>query len=119
MHYALLALIGAAAGILSGLFGIGGGILIVPSLIFLLGFSQHKAQGTSLAVFLVPIGFLAAMNYYKKDAVDIGAAAIIAGALFIGGFFGSKIALMIDETTLRRMFAGFLVLVAVQLFLKK
>lgn len=119
MHYALYVLIGLAAGLLSGLFGIGGGILIVPSLIFLFGYTQHKAQGTSLAVFLLPVGFLAATNYYKKDNVDVVGAAIIAAALFCGGYFGSKVALMVPEPTLRKVFSGFLVLVAVQLFFKK
>ena len=119
MQYALFALIGLAAGVLSGLFGIGGGILIVPALIYLMGFSQHKAQGTSLAVFVLPVGFLAALNYYKKGNVDLTGAAVVAAALFLGGYFGSKLALAIEESTLRKIFAVFIVIAAVNLFFKK
>jgi uncharacterized membrane protein YfcA len=119
MHYALYALIGLAAGVLSGLFGIGGGILIVPALIYFLGYSQYKAQGTSLAVFLLPVGLLAAMNYYKKGNVDVVGATTIACALMIGGYFGSKIALSIEEAPLRKVFSVFLVVAAAHLFFKK
>ncbi|MBI5708176.1 MAG: sulfite exporter TauE/SafE family protein [Armatimonadetes bacterium] len=119
MTYLAYSLIGFVAGILSGMFGIGGGVLIVPALVLALGFDQHRAQGTSLAVFLVPVGALAAFNYYKKGSVDFAAAAAIAVCLFCGGFFGSKIALALPEQTIRKVFACFLVLVAIQLFFKK
>ncbi len=119
MEYLLYVLIGGAAGVLSGMFGIGGGILVVPSLVYLLGFNQQRAQGTSLAVFLVPVGLLAAINYYKKDQVEVVAAAVIAVCLFAGGYFGSKIALSMPEALLRKLFAGLLVVAALQMFFKR
>lgn len=112
-------MIGLAAGVLSGVFGIGGGILIVPALGFLLGFSQLKAQGTSLVALLAPVGILALMQYAKKGEVDLKVGLIIAAGFFAGAFFGSKIALNLNEVVMRRSFAGFLVLVAVMLFMKK
>ncbi len=115
----ILILIGLVAGIISGLIGIGGAIIIIPSLIFFLGMSQFDAQGTSLGVMLPPIGLLAAWNYYKAGAINWKYALIIAGAFFIGGYFGSKITLEIPEALLRKIFAGILVLVALKLFLAK
>jgi uncharacterized membrane protein YfcA len=119
MELVIGAVIGICAGILGGLFGIGGGILIVPACIYLLGFTQARAQGTSLVALLLPVGILGVLNYAKAGNVDWKVGAVIA-VLFVGGaYFGSKIALSIDENLLRKLFAGFLVLIAIQLFLKK
>jgi uncharacterized membrane protein YfcA len=90
---------------LSGLIGVGGGIIIVPALVFFLGFTQKEAQGTSLGLLLLPIGILAVMNYYNKGLIDVKVVGIMALAFLIGGFFGSKLALAISEAALRRIFA--------------
>src|SRR6185503_1382452 len=111
--------IGLLAGVCGGVFGIGGGVVLVPSLIFLKGFEQHKAQGTSLAVFLLPVALLGFLNYYRDGKVDVTGAAYLAGGVFCGMFLGSKLALSMDEGLMRKIFAVLLVAVAVRLFLKK
>ena len=111
----ILILIGIAGGILSGLFGVGGGIIIVPALIFFLGMSQHEAQGTSLGLMLLPIGILAAMNYYQSGNLDIRAGLIIALAFVVGGYFGSKMALGIEEVMLKRIFGVLMMIVSIKL----
>ncbi|HTS43094.1 MAG TPA: sulfite exporter TauE/SafE family protein [Puia sp.] len=108
----LVILIGLAAGILSGLVGIGGGIIIVPALIYLLGFSQHKAMGTSLGILLLPAGILAVLNYYKKGYIDIEVVIILFIGFVIGGYLGSKISLGLQEATVRKIFAIVLVVIA-------
>lgn len=112
-------LTGVAAGVLSGLFGIGGGVVIVPALIVALGFTQHKAQGTSLAALLLPVGALGAYKYYQDKNVDINAALGIAIGLFAGALVGANIAASLDPTTMRRCFSVFLGGLAVYLWLKK
>jgi uncharacterized membrane protein YfcA len=122
MTIALGLLIGILAGVSSGFFGIGGGIIIVPACIYMFAMNQKQAQGTSLIALLLPTGALAFYNYWKSGRMDNQSITIgfaIAVGLFVGGFFGSKIALGLDETVLRRCFAGFLVLVALQLVFKK
>ena len=114
-HFIILIIIGLAAGILSGLFGVGGGIIIVPALIFFLGMSQHEAQGTSLGLMLLPIGVLAAYNYFQTGNLDVKAGLIIALTFVIGGYFGSKIALGIDEVMLKRIFGVMMLVVALKL----
>jgi uncharacterized protein len=103
--------IGLLAGILSGLIGIGGGIVMIPLLI-LLGISQHQAQGTSLAVLAVPVTALAALNYYKEGYLDWRFAAVIAVFFIIGGYFGSKWAVSIDQKMLKKIFGVILLIVA-------
>jgi hypothetical protein len=116
----LLILIGIAAGILSGLIGVGGGIIIVPALVYVLSFSQKQAQGTSLGILLLPIGILAVMQYYKQGYVDIKVVLIVSVAFVIGGYFGSKIALHISESLLKKIFAVILILISIKiLFLDK
>ena len=100
-----LVLIGLLAGVLSGLVGIGGGIVIVPALVYFLGFTQHEAQGTSLGLLLLPIGILAVINYYNKGYIDIKVVAIMCIAFVLGGWLGSKISLALPEQTLRKLFA--------------
>ncbi len=89
----LLILIGLAAGKLSGLVGVGGGIIIVPCLVLFLGFSQKEAQGTSLAILLLPIGIFAVAEYYKQGYINVPNALIVALAFLIGSYFGSRFAL--------------------------
>lgn len=101
----ILAAIGLLAGILSGMIGVGGGIIVVPALVYLLGLTQHSAQGTSLALMLPPIGILAAMNYYKAGALNVKYAVIIAIAFVIGGYLGSKLSLTyISEEMMKKIF---------------
>jgi uncharacterized protein len=93
----ILILIGLAAGVLSGLVGVGGGILMVPALVLILGFTQKQAQGTSLGIMLLPVGILAVIQYYKQGYVNFQMVFIIAAAFVLGGFLGSKIALNISD----------------------
>ena len=99
--------IGVLGGIAAGLFGIGGGIIIVPALIYWASFSQHMATGTTLAVLLPPVGLAAAFEYYRHGNVDVRAAAILAATMFIGSWFGSYFANQMDESHLRLVFGVF------------
>ena len=100
-----LVVIGLAAGILSGLVGVGGGIIVVPALVFFLGFSQYEAQGTSLGLLLLPVGIFAVMNYYNKGYIDVKVVGIMALAFVVGGFLGSKLALNISVDLVKKLFA--------------
>jgi uncharacterized protein len=116
----ILVLIGIAAGMLSGLIGVGGGIIIVPSLIYFLSFSQKSAQGTSLGLLLLPAGILAVIQYYKQGYVDIKMVGILAIGFLAGGYFGSKIALSLPQETVKKIFAIVLLLIGVKmLFIDK
>ncbi len=115
----LLLLIGLASGILSGMVGIGGGLIIVPALVLFLGYSQLNAQGTSLAVLLLPAGFLAVMNYYKGGYVNIPSTLVIAATFVVGGYIGSKISISLDQQTVKKVFASFLLLVSLKMFFGK
>jgi hypothetical protein len=101
----LLIIVGMAAGILSGMVGVGGGIIIVPALVIFLGFSQHEAQGTSLGLLLLPVGILAVLNYYKQGYIDIKVVGIMCVAFVAGGWLGSKIALSLPQDTVKKIFA--------------
>ncbi len=119
MNILLLLLLGLAAGVLSGLLGIGGGILIVPALIFLVGLPQHTAQGTTLALMVPPIGLLAAWTYYKQGCVDIKVAALICLGFFFGGLIGAKFATAINATLLKKLFGIALLVTAMKMILSK
>jgi uncharacterized protein len=108
----LLVVVGLLAGILSGLVGLGGGVIIVPALVFLLGFSQHQATGTSLGILLLPAGIFAVINYYQKGLIDVRVVLLIFVGFLAGGWLGSKISLSINETLLKKIFAIILVLIA-------
>jgi len=101
----LLIMVGLAAGILSGLVGVGGGIIIVPALVFFLGFSQLQAQGTSLGLLLLPVGIFAVINYYKAGHIDLKVVGIMSLAFVAGGFIGSKLALTINQEVVKKIFA--------------
>ena len=101
----LLIIVGLAAGVLSGMVGVGGGIIIVPALVIFLGFSQHQAQGTSLGLLLLPVGILAVMNYYNKGYIDIKVVAIMSIAFVLGGWLGSKLSLSLPQDTVKKIFA--------------
>lgn len=111
----LLLLIGGASGIASGLFGIGGGILIVPGLVYLAGFTQHRATGTSLAVLLPPVGLAATLEYYRHGNVDLRSAFLIAAALFAGGWLGAVFGNSLGGPYLRLAFGLFVVGLGVSL----
>ncbi len=101
----LLMTVGLAAGILSGLVGVGGGIIIVPALIFFLGFTQLQAQGTSLGLLLLPVGIFAVINYYKAGHIDFKVVGAMSIAFVAGGWIGSKLALRLDQETVKKVFA--------------
>ena len=119
MDIFLYALLGLAAGVLSGLLGIGGAIIIVPSLVYFFHMSQHKAQGTSLAALLAPIGIFAFWTYYKAGNVDGKAAIAIAVSIAIGAWFGGMWAQQLSDLALRRVFGVLLMLVGVRMLLQK
>jgi len=111
----LLAVIGLAAGVLSGMIGIGGGIIIVPALVFILGFSQQQAQGTSLGLLLLPVGILAVLNYYKQGFIDIKVVVIMSVTFVLGGWLGSKLSLSLPQETIKKIFAILLIVVAAKM----
>ncbi len=115
----ITSLIGVSAGLLGGLMGIGGGIIMIPALIYILHFSQHMAQGTTLAAMIPPIGILAAYEYYKSGNVNIPVAITLALGFVIGGYFGGKIAVSLDNETLRRVFGVILFIMSLHIIFSK
>lgn len=115
----LFILIGIVAGILSGMFGIGGGVIIVPALMFLCGFTQLKAQGTSLAILLPPVGILAFIEYYKKGQINVQAGVLIVIFLVIGSVFGSKLAQNLPIDVLRKSFGILMALISLKMIFSK
>ncbi|GAC1441486.1 MAG: hypothetical protein NVSMB63_09090 [Sediminibacterium sp.] len=111
----LLILVGLAAGFLSGLIGIGGGVIIVPALVILLGFTQKQAQGTSLGILLLPVGILAVMEYYKQGYLNINYVLIVSASFVLGGFLGSKLALSLSDERMKKLFAVVLLVIAVKM----
>ncbi|MDD5072511.1 MAG: TSUP family transporter [Candidatus Omnitrophica bacterium] len=116
---AVYLVLGLAAGALSGLMGIGGGLLLIPALIYLFKFSQLQAQGTTMALLLPPIGLLAAMVYYKNGYVDMKAALFICLGFFIGGFFGAKAAVGLSNMFLQKLFGAVMFLVSLKMIFGK
>ncbi|HMI06805.1 MAG TPA: sulfite exporter TauE/SafE family protein [Flavobacterium sp.] len=116
--FTILLGIGLVAGILSGLIGIGGGIIMVPLLV-MMGFTQHQAQGTSLGALLPPVTLLAVLNYHRAGDINWKYALVISLFFVIGGYFGSKIAININEKMLRKVFAVILLIVAGKMFFGK
>lgn len=112
-----LILIGIAAGFLGGMVGIGGGVIIVPALVLLLGITQHNAQGISLAMMLFPVGILGVINYYKKGYVDFRYAGLIAAGFLIGSFLGSKFSLSLPQDTVKKIFAVIMIILAVRMLI--
>jgi uncharacterized protein len=116
---ALYIVVGLAAGALSGLVGIGGGVLIIPALVLLFGFSQQQAQGTTLAMLVPPIGILAAWTYYKAGLVNLPAAGMLIIGFVGGGYLGAKLAVGLDNETVGRVFGVFLVLLGLKMVFVK
>ncbi len=116
----ILLAIGLFSGILGGMVGIGGGIIIVPALIYFLGFSQLNAQGTSLALIMFPVGVLGVINYYKQGHIDFNIVFILAAGFVIGSFLGSKFAMNIPQVFVKKFFAILMIVIAIKiLFLDK
>ena len=111
----ILIVIGLVAGILGGMVGVGGGIVIVPALIFFLGFSQKMAQGTSLGILLLPVGLLGVWQFYKQGYVDLRVVFIISAGFFAGSYLGSKLALSLSQETVKKVFAILLMVVALKM----
>jgi len=119
MNIFLYILLGLITGIFSGLIGIGGAIIIIPSLVLLFGLSQHTAQGTTLALMVPPIGLLAAWTYYRAGFVDLKIAAFICVGFFIGGLIGARFATEISEQLLRKIFGLVLLFTSIRMILFK
>ena len=119
MNNLICLLVGLGAGTLSGIFGIGGGIIIIPALVFLLGLTQHQAQGTTLAIMIPPIGLLAAWRYWQAGNVKIGLAAFVCLGFFIGGYIGASLIQGMNEVLLKRLFGIFLIIIATRLIMGK
>lgn len=117
MTWVLLVVLGLTAGVISGLFGIGGAVVMIPGLVLLAKLPQHTANGTSLAALVLPVGLLGALEYYRRGQVNIPHAAILAGGLLVGGLLGARLAGSVSDVLLRRAFGGFLLIVAGRLLL--
>lgn len=111
----ILSLIGIFAGAMSGFIGVGGGVIIVPALVFFLGLNQHTAQGTSLLLMLPPIGILAVMNYYKAGQINWGYGMVIALTFVVGAYFGSKLSLKLSGNLVKFVFGIFMLFVSVKM----
>jgi len=119
MNGLMCVILGLVAGTLSGIFGIGGGIIIIPGLIFLLGLTQHQAQGTTLAIMIPPIGLLAALRYWQAGNVKIALAGFVCIGFFIGGLIGANFIQGTNDLLLKRIFGVFLAVVAAQMIFAK
>jgi uncharacterized membrane protein YfcA len=117
MAYLPLIAIGLAAGVLAGMFGIGGGLVIVPALLYFMKLTEVDSIGTSLAALIPPVGLLGAMEYYRNGHVNLKYALVIAAGLFLGSYFGARIILSLPPVTIRRIYAVFLVIVAARMLL--
>jgi len=119
LTFLILVIIGLAAGFLGGMIGLGGAIILIPAMVMFLAMDQRMAQGTTIAIMLPPIGIFAAFNYYKAGYVNIKYALVIAAVFMIGGYLGSKVALNIPISLLKKIFAVVLVLIAAKMVLTK
>lgn len=115
MDIVTLIAVGLVAGIVSGLIGVGGGIVIVPALVFFFGYSQQMSQGTSLAMMIPPVGILAVIQYYKKGHVDLKIAGLLCIGFVAGAWLGSKLAVNMPQDILKKVYGGILVLIAIRL----
>jgi uncharacterized membrane protein YfcA len=110
----ILIIVGVLSGMLSGLVGVGGGILIVPALVFFMKYDQLSAQGTSLAVLLLPVGIIAVYHYYQAGNININHALIISIGFVVGGYFGSKLAYIVPKETMKILFGIFMMIIALR-----
>ena len=119
MHGLEFVLLGLVVGILAGVLGIGGAVFIVPALVYIFGWQQHMAQGTTLAMLIPPIGFLAFWRYYQAGHVDLKVAGLMCVGFFVGGYFGGMFANDVPGETLRKIFGVALLLVSLKMILGK
>jgi uncharacterized membrane protein YfcA len=110
MNWVLVGTLGLIAGVASGMFGVGGAVVMIPGLVMLLKMSQHAANGTSLAALLLPVGFLGVVEYYRRGEVNVPYAILLALGLFVGVMIGAKLAGVVSDLALRRAFGAFLLL---------
>ncbi len=115
----ILIVIGVASGMLAGVFGIGGAIIVIPALVFILGLSQHEAQGTSLAFMLPPVGILATWNYWKEGYVNWKIALVLSVTFVVGAYLGSHFAIQIPGKLLRKLFGVLMIIMAVKMIFSK
>jgi len=113
----ILLLIGSLAGILNGGLGIGGGLIIVPGLVFFLNYSQHLAQGTSIGLMLPPIFIAAAYNFYKAGFVNLQVAGLLIIAFLLGAYFGAKISMKLPEVTAKKVFGVLMIIAGLKMIL--
>ncbi|MBU0503989.1 MAG: TSUP family transporter [Candidatus Omnitrophota bacterium] len=119
MSQLLYVILGLVAGVFSGIFGIGGGLILIPALVFLFGLTQHQAQGTTLAIMIPPIGLLAALKYYYSGNVKLNIAAFICLGFFIGGFFGASLIQNLPDLLLKRLFGIFLFIISLKMIIAR
>ena len=115
----ILIVVGILSGMLAGVFGVGGAIIVIPALVFILGLSQHDAQGTSLAFMLPPVGILATWNYWKAGHVNWKMALVLSLTFIIGAYLGSQFSINISDKTLRRMFGVLMMVIAIKMIFSK
>ncbi|MFA5410689.1 MAG: sulfite exporter TauE/SafE family protein [Candidatus Omnitrophota bacterium] len=119
MNQTLYVILGLVAGIFAGIFGIGGGSIMIPALVYLAGFTQHQAQGTTLAAMVPPIGLLAALRYWQSGNVKLSVAALICAGFFVGGFIGAHFIQNVPDQALKKAFGIFLLIVSLNMILGK
>jgi len=119
MTQGMYILLGLTAGVFGGMFGIGGGVILIPAMVYFFGLTQHQAQGTTLAIMVPPIGLLAAWRYYQSGNVKLGMAVLICAGFFIGGYLGASLVQKVPDLLMKRMFGGFLMLVALKMIFAK
>lgn len=119
MNIALYLILGIVAGIFGGFFGIGGGTILIPAFVYILGYTQHMAQGTTLAVMIPPIGLLAAIRYWQSGNVKLGVAIFACIGFFLGGWLGASLAHRIPDLMLKRLFGVFLLIISLRMIFTK
>jgi uncharacterized membrane protein YfcA len=117
--WALYIILGVIAGIFGGMFGIGGGTILIPALVYLFGLTQHQAQGTTLAIMVPPIGLLAALRYYYSGNVKLSIAAFICLGFFVGGLIGAHFVQKLDDQTLKKLFGTYLLVISLRMIFGK
>ena len=119
IQFLILVVVGVLSGMLAGVFGVGGAIIVIPALVFMLGLSQHDAQGTSLAFMIPPVGILAAWNYWKAGHVNWKMALVLSLTFVVGAYLGSEFSINIPDKILRRMFGVLMMLIAIKMIFSK
>jgi uncharacterized protein len=119
MNHIFYIILGLVAGVCGGMFGLGGGAILIPALVYLFGLTQHQAQGTTLAALVPPIGLLAALRYYYSGNVKLNIAAFICIGFFVGGLLGAQLVQNFSDPLLKKMFGIFMLLVSLQMIFTK